>query len=224
MHKQRAVIETADGSHTVKLSEEQESYHSMHGAWTESMHVFIEQGFRQVPKSVDPVHVLEIGFGTGLNGFQTWLEVRNMIRKVHYVGVEPHPLGKGVWAILNYPDFAGDEASYAFFRDLHLAPWGTPVFLRDEFVLSKIEANIQDVKLRPDSIDLIYFDAFSFSASPELWSREVFSALFHTMRHGGVLVTYASKGEVRRMMQEVGFRVERLPGPPGKREMLRGYR
>lgn len=224
MHKQRQVIDTADGSHTVRLHEGEESFHSINGAWTESMHVFIEQGFRRVSTSIDPVSVLEVGFGTGLNAFITWLEVRESTRKVHYVGLEPHPVGKPVWAILNYPDFAGDEKSYGLFRDMHLAPWGTPVFLDEGFILNKLEELVESVVLRQGSFDLVYFDAFSFDTAPDIWSEEIFRKMFDALKNGGILVTYAAKGEVRRRLSRAGFEVEKIPGPPGKREMLRAVR
>ena len=220
----KKLIDTADGSHTVRMEDDQETYHSVNGAWTESMHVFIEHGFRYLPSIINPVKILEVGFGTGLNAFMTWLEVRNSLRKVHYIGIEPAPVPKSVWAILNYPDFADCEEAYPAFRDIHLASWGTPVFFGENFILNKLEERLENVELQNASFDLVYFDAFSFDVNPDLWTEAIFRKIHGAMRNGGVLVTYSSKGDVRRAMIAAGFKVERIPGPPGKREMMRASR
>lgn len=214
------IIQTGDGSHTLH-SEGTEHYHSVNGAWTESSYVFIDQGFKQVPGIVNPLRVLEVGFGSGLNALLSWEASQAELRRVHYVGIDIAPIEKAIWSRLNYTDFLENKSAYEAFREIHLAPWDTPVFIGEQFVLHKLKQSILDVELKEGVFFLVYFDLFSFDENPELWSLPVFEKLYAAMAPGGILVTYAAKGEVRRTLEEAGFRTERLPGPPGKREMLR---
>lgn len=218
------IIQTEDGSHTLLSEGNSEHYHSAKGAWTESKYVFIEQGFQQIPKIVNPIRVLEVGFGTGLNALLSWEIAQSGLRRVHYVGLDVSPVERSVWAKLNYPDFLEYEKGYEAFREMHLAPWDTPVFIGEQFVLHKIVQSILDVEFKSGAFFLVYFDLFSFDVNPDLWALPVFEKLYTAMAPGGILVTYAAKGEVRRTMEEAGFQTERLPGPPGKREMLRAIK
>ena len=217
------IIRTRDGSDTLQIGGS-EHYHSLNGAWTESSYVFIDQGFKQVPVIVNPLRILEVGFGSGLNALLTWEAAQSALRRVHYVGVDIEPLDKAVWTRLNHADYLEQNDGYEAFLEMHQAPWDTPVFIGEQFVLHKLKQSILDIALKEGAFFLVYFDLFSFDENPELWSLPVFEKLYAAMAPGGILVTYAAKGEVRRTMEAAGFDTERLPGPPGKREMLRAMR
>lgn len=213
------IEKTADGSHTLYIPEMDEHYHSVKGAWTESDHVFVQTGFRQT-KATHP-HLLEIGFGTGLNAFLTLMEAERMEREVHYTALELYPLPIHTIQHLGYPEGkCPDKAAY--FRQLHSCEWGQPCRISPFFVVEKLEADFTTYGFREMQYDVIYFDAFAPEKQPEMWEQELFNRLYLSLRPGGVLTTYCAKGVVRRMLKAAGFTVERLPGPPGgKREILR---
>lgn len=208
---------TADGSHTLFVPSLDEHYHSVNGAIQESRHVFIEAGWKQVCKEL--VQLLEIGFGTGLNAFLTLLEAEASGKKVTYYTVERYPLEEELTGLLNYPDVLAPGRD-SWFRALHLAPWDTPVPVTPCFTLHKIAGDSNACPL-PSGLDLIYFDAFAPDKQPGIWNPEIFARLYRHTAAGGILTTYCAKGAVRRMMQAAGYVVERIPGPAGKREMLR---
>jgi len=215
----RKIIVTSDGSTTIHLPGWDESYHSTHGAIQEAYHVFIDMGYRTIEKN--EFSVLEIGFGTGLNAFITLLETARDAKKVNYVGVEAYPVREDELLALNYVSELDTRNLSHKFEEMHLTPWNVAQAVTPNFLLTKRQMffhNINDVA----TFDLIYFDAFGARVQPELWSEEIFKLMFTALKPGGKIVTYAAKGSVRRAMQAVGFVVERLPGPPGKREMLRG--
>ena len=216
----RQIIQTQDGSTTIYLPEWEESYHSKHGAVQEAYHVFIKNGFSLFQGK--PIAVLEIGFGTGLNALITCLEASQTKQAVHYVGVEAYPVAIDEALQLNYP-LAIDPECEPLFKQLHLAVWEKPTLLTPVFTLTKRKQffqDIQDVGL----YDLVYFDAFGFRVQPELWTEEVFATMYKAMKPGGVLVTYACRSVIKNAMLAVGFKVEKLPGAPGKREMLRAFK
>lgn len=215
----RKIIITSDGSTTIHLPSWNESYHSTHGAIQEAYHVFIEHGYKATEK--DDFSILEIGFGTGLNAFITLLETAKDQRKVDYVGIEAYPVREDELLALNYVSELDTRNMSHKFEEMHLTPWNKPQQVTGNFSLTKRQMffhNLQDV----ETYDLIYFDAFGARVQPELWTEEIFELMFKALKPEGKIVTYAAKGSVRRAMQAVGFQVERLPGPPGKREMLRG--
>ncbi|MEN8764351.1 MAG: tRNA (5-methylaminomethyl-2-thiouridine)(34)-methyltransferase MnmD [Wenyingzhuangia sp.] len=215
----RKIVITSDGSTTIHLPTWNESYHSTHGAIQEAFHVFIEMGYKSVEK--DSFSILEIGFGTGLNAFITLLQTAQDMRNINYVGVEAYPVREDELLALNYVSELETRNLSHKFEEMHLTPWNKPQAVTPNFTLTKRQMffhNITDVS----AYDLIYFDAFGARVQPELWTEEIFDIMFKAMKPGGILVTYAAKGSVRRAMLSVGFTVERLPGPPGKREMLRG--
>ena len=216
-HIKRELQLTADGSHTLFIPEMDEHYHSVNGAVQESRHVFIEAGLHHLERK--EIVVLEIGFGTGLNAFLTLLDAEVHQRKIHYYSVELYPLDMDVIESLNYGEMicAGRKD---VFQALHQAEWNVAVQVTDFFGLHKIQGDSNTCVL-PDRIDLVYFDAFAPDKQPEMWNQEIFNRLYARMTGGGVLTTYCAKGVVRRMMKEAGYSVERIPGPPGKREMLR---
>ncbi len=213
------VIElTGDGSHTLFLPELEEHYHSVNGAIQESMHVFIETGLRQLKQ--DLVHIFEVGFGTGLNAFLSLIE-SDTSRKIHYTTIEAFPLSLPIIKQLNYADKYSKEQQDLFHK-LHEVEWGTEQEITPSFYLTKIHVDLNQLNfdsMKP--VDIIYFDAFAPDKQSEMWSQQIFDHMYNMTNEQGVLVTYCAKGVVRRMMQQSGYKTERLPGPPGKREMLR---
>ena len=210
---------TADGSYTLFVPEMDEHYHSVKGALTESEHIFINMGLKHT--TIAEPHILEIGFGTGLNAFLTLLEAERNQRKIHYTTLEKYPLNAEVLQQLNYPEIIAPEAAELYYK-MHHVVWNVPVAITPYFTLQKIETDYTTFSFQ-QKYDIIYFDAFAPEKQPEMWSQQLFDNLYQTMNPGGILTTYCAKGVVRRMLQSAGFTVERLPGPPGgKREILRG--
>jgi tRNA U34 5-methylaminomethyl-2-thiouridine-forming methyltransferase MnmC len=205
---------TADGSPTIYLPEIDEHYHSVNGAIQESKHVYIEAGLNQCPKN--RIQVLELGFGTGLNAALTALEAQKREIHVSYSGLEKNPLPGEIIKQLHYSCIHN-----TLFQEIHAAEWGKTTPLTPFFTLQKIRADFRDFPF-PEAYDVVYYDAFAPDKQPEVWSQALFDALFESMRPSAILTTYCAKGHIRRMMQQAGFSIERIPGPPGKREMLRG--
>ena len=215
----RKIVKTADGSHTIRIEQWDEQYHSKHGAISESYHVFIDSGLKCVNKK--HIAILEMGFGTGLNALISLIEAQKMSISINYTGVEAYPLPQDEWQMLNYAEQLNAPEYEDHYQLMHNSPWGKAVSITDNFSLTKVKEDMALVR-KKEEYDLIYFDAFGYRVQPELWDLEVFRNMYHSLNDAGILVTYAAKGVVRRNMQTVGFEVERLPGPPGKREMLRG--
>jgi tRNA U34 5-methylaminomethyl-2-thiouridine-forming methyltransferase MnmC len=213
------IVKTLDGSNSLYLEEVGEHYHSTFGAIQESNHIFIQEGFNQIMS--EEISIFEIGFGTGLNCYLTLLANLKKNHLVHYYSVEKYPLPESVWTKLNYADQFKDYDP-SFFPLIHNAPWNFPTAIRKEFILQKMDLDLMETNysLFP-SIDLVYFDAFSPEKQPDLWDLSVFQSLFGIMKESSILVTYCAKGSIRRILQSVGFSVERIAGPPGKREILR---
>ena len=209
---------TEDGSHTLFVPGIDECYHSTHGAIQESKHIFIDAGLKQCPKN--EIRILEIGFGTGLNAFLTLLEAEWSEKHIHYTSLELYPVETGKALQLNYPEQLAPEKRQAF-EEMHTADWNVEISISPFFKLNKLEADFTGFNLK-DHYDVVYFDAFSPEKQPEMWSRELFEKIYAHCNPGAILTTYCAKGIVRRAMQSAGFLVERLPGPPGKREILRG--
>ena len=218
MNLKRRIIRTADGSKTIQIEDWDEQYHSRHGAVQEAYHVFIDHGLRRFKDR--HACILEIGFGTGLNALITLMEAPQLQLEIDYVGVEAFPVSLEEVAELEYGQELGRTDLEDHFQKMHRAPWGQRLEITDAFFLTKLRKDFMQVADQ-DRFDLVYFDAFGARVQPELWTEALFSKMFRAMKRQGTLVTYAAKGSVRRAMQAVGFTVERLPGPPGKREMLR---
>jgi len=214
----REIVKTSDGSTTIHLPDWNENYHSTHGAIQESNHVFIDKGLSIISKP--EISILEIGFGTGLNCFLTLLEAEKRKISINYVGVEAYPVTKEEAVLLNYVSELNIADKQVVFNQLHQVSWDENHDISTEFSLEKRKQFFKDIT-EEDQFNLVYFDAFGAEHQPELWSVDIFRIMFKAMKEDGVLVTYCAKGSVRRAMQEVGFTVERLDGPPGKREMLR---
>ena len=210
---------TKDGSHTLEAGNGV-TYHSTFGALQESRHIFIEAGFRMAMglrvAGATPIRVFEMGFGTGLNAFLTLLEGR----PVYYEAVETAPLPQAMVSGLNYCEVLGRPDLQPIFERLHRVGWGSPAEAQPGFTLLKSGEDIRSYLLR-EPADLVFYDAFDPAVQPELWTAEVFGRLYVQLAPGAIFVTYCCKGAVRRALQSVGFRTEKLPGPPGKREFLR---
>lgn len=211
---------TADGSRTLYIPEIDEHYHSIKGARTESQHIFICLGLQHC--TLPSLHVLEIGFGTGLNAFLTLQEAECSKRKIHYTGIERNPL---TWETIEALEYSPNP----LFKEIHTSAWNQDIYLTSSFTLNKKKEDFTSLfqsSLNVQAVpapDIIYFDAFAPDKQPEMWSQELFNKLYVILNDQGILTTYCSKGNVRRMLQAAGFTVERLPGPPGgKREVLRG--
>ncbi|MBT8312087.1 MAG: tRNA (5-methylaminomethyl-2-thiouridine)(34)-methyltransferase MnmD [Flavobacteriaceae bacterium] len=217
----RRIIETADGSKTILIEDWQEQYHSIHGAVQEAYHVFIKQGLYAVEKQ--EIAILEMGFGTGLNALITYLESKKTQLKIRYYGIEAYPVSQEELAQLNYAAMLKTPGLEDVFKQMHDYPWEEARDLVSNFSLHKKRMNFQDVS-ESEQYDLIYFDAFGPRVQPELWTLELFQKMYTALLPGGILVTYSAKGSVRRAMEQCGFQVERLAGPPGKREMLRAIK
>lgn len=228
----RKIILTEDGSATIHLEDWNESYHSKHGAVQEAYHVFILNGL-DFFKETSEISILEIGFGTGLNALISFLEISETHQKINYTGLEKYPVVENEFKALNYPqslkDFNSDlklsetEIS-AVYNSLMKANWEDFQAIHPNFKLQKLQADFLEYEYPKEAFDLIYFDAFGARVQPELWTEELFDKLFKSLKPGGMLTTYSSKGSVRRALISVGFRVEKRPGPPGKREMLVAFK
>lgn len=218
------IIITADGSHTIYIPELNECYHSKNGALTESMHIFIEAGCRFAAKDKTSLNILEVGFGTGLNALLTLFETMDDSLKVFYQGVEPYRVDKKMLDILNYSELTGVSNAKLFFEDIHKTKTEIPKKITDSFSLLICENKIEYIILKKSFFDLVYFDAFAPDINPEIWEQQVFEKISTSMKTGGVLVTYSCKGDVKRALKASGFGIEKLPGPPGKREFLRAIK
>lgn len=214
------MIITADGSSTIHLDDWEESYHSKHGAIQEAKHVFLKNGL-QLFYDHKIISILEIGFGTGLNAFLTYLDAKSNNLVVEYEGVEKYPVA---FEEIQQCNFAQKlNVDRAPFDRIHNINWEENVLVSEGFHLKKRNQDFKDI-CDVNRFDLIYFDAFGPRVQPELWTEKLFSNMYLALKNNGVLVTYSAKGSVRRAMQKVGFQVEKLPGPPGKREMLRAVK
>ncbi|HEY6144181.1 MAG TPA: tRNA (5-methylaminomethyl-2-thiouridine)(34)-methyltransferase MnmD [Flavobacterium sp.] len=214
----RNIIQTRDGSTTIHIEEWDECYHSRFGAIQEALHVFIKNGLDLFENNA--VSILEIGFGTGLNAFVTFLESLKTNQIIDYVGVEAYPVSVEEVSLMNYVAELNAEKERAIFEKMHECNWEEKVVFGNDFSLTKRKqffADINDVV----KFDLIYFDAFGFDVQPELWSTAIFQKMYDALKPKGVLVTYAARTVIKKSMIEAGFTVEKLPGAPGKREMFR---
>lgn len=209
---------TADGSATLFVKELDEHYHSVKGALTESNHIFRDSAFLYRADG-SPLRLLEVGFGTGLNAAVTAM-VADVSRPVHYISLEKYPVPEETLHQLRYDELV--ESS--ILDKIHSAPWGEEVELVPGFILEKRLSDYISDPL-PEGVDVVYFDAFAPEKQPDMWTRESFERLVGVMNRGCVLSTYCAKGEIRRRLESLGLRVERIPGPPGgKREILRATR
>jgi len=217
----REIVITNDGSVTIYVPDMDENYHSRYGAIQEAYHVFIKNGLALTEGR--PVSILEIGFGTGLNCFITYLESLKSGQQIDYTGVEAYPVEQEVIAQLNYVSQLGADDKQEVFDRMHNVAWGEQTGLNEKFTLTKRQQLFQDIN-DENVFDLIYFDAFGYPTQPELWSEEIFSIMYKALKNEGILVTYACRTVIKKAMMSAGFSVKKVQGPPGKREMLIAFK
>ena len=217
----REIIKTLDGSTTIRLPEWDECYHSKHGAIQEAKHVFIKNGLSLFQDN--SISILEIGFGTGLNAFITFLERNQKKQKINYAGVEAYPVDANEVLAMNYIKELKADNFTNIFQKMHECDWNRKIKITADFELIKRKQFFSEIDDQ-ETFDLIYFDAFGYRVQPELWSTEIFQKMYNALKPNGILVTYAARGVVKRSMISVGFTVEKLAGPPGKREMFRAIK
>ena len=219
----RKIVLTGDDSSSVFSEDVNQHYHSHFGALQESVHIFIEAGLCSGTLShLETISILEIGFGTGLNALLTYFKSEELHKKIYYESLELYPLTPQETGQLNYPLILPYLAAKEVFASLHRTPWNTKQLLSEHFTLQKRQISAVEASYTSDTFDLVYFDAFSPEAQPELWTKEVFESIYKSMKKGGILLTYCTKGSVKTILKDVGFQIEKLPGPVGKREILRG--
>jgi tRNA U34 5-methylaminomethyl-2-thiouridine-forming methyltransferase MnmC len=218
------IIITEDGSHSLYHEGLKETYHSFHGALQESIHVFIEKGLRfwrtkaGLPKEVN---IFEVGFGTGLNALlAAQFAIENEVR-INFTSVEPFPLDLDIINQLNYVQLINQDKLKTVFEELHNAEWGIAVEINPFFSIHKVENKLEDFQT-DQRFDVLFFDAFAPSKQAELWTVELLLKCYNLLKDGGVFTTYSAKGQLKRDLKSVGFELETLPGPPGKKEMVRG--
>ena len=216
------IIITADGSNSIYVEDLNEHYHSIHGAIQESMHIFIQSGLLcEQLSNLQEINILEIGFGTGLNTLLTYFAALKNQKNIHYTTIEKYPLKWEEVQQLNYPDLLEYPHSKNVFKRIHEISWEKAKTVSEGFILCKHEQSALEIPYPPNAFDLVYFDAFAPDVQAELWSEELFKKIYNSMKTNGILVTYSTKGIVKRALKNVGFQIEKLPGPKGKREILR---
>ncbi|MEO7991979.1 MAG: tRNA (5-methylaminomethyl-2-thiouridine)(34)-methyltransferase MnmD [Chryseolinea sp.] len=214
------IITTSDGSHSLFNEELNETYHSVHGAIQESLHVFIQSGLTYFIEKFNSknISILEIGFGTGLNVLLAVQMAKQLSLSFQYKTLEAFPLEEEVWSKLNYADALNLKE---YFDSLHRVSWEEPHGILPNFQFQKHHIKLQDVVLNPSSFDIIFFDAFAPNKQPELWEINMLKKVTDALRTNGLLVTYCAKGQLKRDLKSLGLTVETIPGPPGKKEMVR---
>lgn len=212
---------TEDGSHSLYNSQYNQHYHSVSGALNESRHIYINLGLMHALASVGerPIHIFEMGFGTGLNAYLTWQVAEKSKRRIYYTGVEAFPILPEEVDGLNYETLTSGEG----FTKLHQTSWSTSHQLSEYFSFRKEHKTLQEYH-SDDLFDVVYFDAFDPKVQPELWTEEIFKKIAAQTRTGGVLVTYSSKGIVKRALAAAGFVVEKHKGPGKKWHVLRAVK
>jgi len=214
----REVIKTADGSSTISVPELNEHYHSVNGAIAEANHVYINAGFKELEQK--QISILEIGFGTGLNALLTLLNSIDDEKNVFYQGVEAYPVSTAELSALNYIEELNAQKSSDLYNLMHDCDWEVETKITDNFTLLKQKKSFKEID-DVSKFDLIYFDAFGPDVQPDLWTEDIFMRMYQSLKPNGILVTYSSKGIVKRALRSVGFTVKRLAGPKGKRHILR---
>lgn len=219
----KSILKTKDGSVTLHIPEWNEHYHSIHGAVTEALYVFMDKGlfYTAETSKMKEIKILEMGFGTGLNALLTFLKSEEKQLKVAYTSIEAFPLPIEEIEKMNYPELL--SVSPETFLKLHQLSWEEKHDISRSFSLVKRNQFFSEVQDR-ERFNLIYFDAFGIRVQPELWTEEIFANMYNALEAGGILVTYAANGNARRAMKSIGFRVELLDGPPGKRHMMRAFK
>ncbi len=216
--------QTDDGSHTLFSEQFNEIYHSRHGAWQESAHVFVNAGLDYLVGQTQTIHLLEVGFGTGLNALLSLEKIQHHPQvKLHYHGLEPLPVPEELVKELNYSDFIANQSLKDAFFKMHEVKWNAEAEITAQFFLLKDQVKLENFDSSP-RFDLVYFDAFAPSKHPDMWQPDKLERVSKAMKTGGILVTYCAKGQFKRDLKHLGLDVESLPGPQGKREMTRAVK
>ena len=223
MSDQLSILDTSDGSNSVSSVKYNATYHSIHGAIEESMHVFISAGLHyKILQGFTSVNIFEMGFGTGLNAFLTSLVAQKHKIKVNYHSIELHPIQKDIYQQLNFHQHIPD-ASHQEFIKMHELPWNQNTELNPNFSIKKIHGDLCQIEL--DTIyDLIYYDAFAPSSQSELWEEEIHRKIYNSLNSQGALTTYCAQGKFKRMLKSLGYTLDKLPGPGRKHEMTRAIK
>lgn len=218
------IIETQDGSHSIFSEQFGVSYHSKYGAVQETQHVFIHAALRDKMQKQQNIAILDIGFGTGLNALMSYLEIKNSSINVNYAAIEAYPISIEQAMKLNFKDVLNlNKKDHHFFQQMHQMDWDIPITLAPKFTFTKHLKRFEDIDFI-HQFDIIYFDAFAPNAQPELWEAPLLQSMYKALKQGGILTTYCAKGVFKRTLKSVGFSIEAIPGPPGKREMTRGIK
>lgn len=221
------IITTEDGSHSLYHEELKETYHSFHGALQESRHVFIEKGIRfwRTKEGLpDFLKIFEVGMGTGLNALLTAQLAKENNLSIEYTTLEPFPLENELISQLNYPEQSDDPKLKEIFKRIHHVAWEEPIELYPYFQLTKHQMKLEDYPINNQQFDVLFFDAFAPNKQAELWELNALEKCYSLLKKGGVFTTYSAKGQLKRDLKSLGFEVETLPGPPGKKEMVRGVK
>ena len=218
----KEIVKTRDGSNTIFVPEFDETYHSTHGAIQESLHVFIRSGLK-FKTELNDISVLEVGFGTGLNALLSFVDSEDTNRNIKYTSLEAYPLQWNLVSKLNYIDIIFNGRYSEIYKKIHTCDWESFYELSPYFMLRKQNVKLQNI-LFDSEFDIIYYDAFAPRVQPELWTEQIFTSMYKALKPGGILVTYCAKGSVKRALRYVGFELQSIPGPPGKREMSRAIK
>ena len=218
----KEIVKTRDGSNTIFVPEFDETYHSTYGAIQESLHVFIRSGLK-FKTEINDISVLEVGFGTGLNALLSFVDSEDTNRNIKYTSLEAYPLQWNLVSKLNYIDIIFNGKYSEIYKKIHTCDWESFHELSPYFTLKKQNVKLQNI-LFDNEFDIIYFDAFAPRVQPELWTEQIFNSMYKALKPGGVLVTYCAKGSVKRALRYVGFELQSISGPPGKREMSRAIK
>ena len=220
------LIITEDGSHSIYVPALNETYHSFHGAVQESIHVFIEMGLDHFAKhrNGSAISVLEVGLGTGLNALLAAHWANEMKVMVKMTSLEAFPIPPALASELNYPGKIASEHAMEWFRRIHNSPWQKALAIHDTFVLEKVKTKLETYPLPADEYDVVFFDAFAPNKQAELWELPVLKQVFQSQTTSSVFVTYCAKGQLKRDLKSLGYVVQALPGPPGKKEMIRAIK
>ncbi len=212
----RRIIKTADGSTSIFVEELNEYYHSVHGARSESEHVFIQYGLAQI-KGKNSIKLLEVGFGTALNALLSCLYAMQNGICIEYHAIEAFPLQKNEIEALQ---FANNKEESAIFSKIHQADWNKKQIITDQFIIFKEDKKLQQVNLPLSYYDVIFYDAFSPNVQPEMWTAKILQKITAAMQKNGVFTTYCVKGEIKRILKSQGLEIIKQIGPKGKREIL----
>ncbi len=219
----RKIIKTTDGSNTLKLKDIDENFHSGNGAVTESIHIFINNGLLYKAENKKEIKILEVGLGTGLNALLSIIKAQELNLNIYYKAYEAFPLIEPEYKSLNYYEILGNDSKNLFYS-IHRCDFDKEIFVNNHFLFIKRNEKIEAAKLEADFYDIVYFDAFAPDVQPELWTIDIFKQIYASLKNNGLLITYSAKGLVRRNLKSSGFIIEKLTGPPGKREITRAVK